>query len=127
MQCVGAFGTACQAAMLLGGPWVNRQYRRVRDALGLADMSVAAVERRQIAAAAAARRPVVVLRPGRAAPLLQRTPPPPSTVPYWELSVSRPAPRREPGAARPAIRRPSRERIVARVRMAAFVAAAARV
>jgi hypothetical protein len=126
MQCVGAFGTACQAATLVGGPWLNRQYRRVRDALGLADMSVQAVERRQIAAAAAARRPQVVLRPGRAAPMLQRTAAPPSPVPFWELPVPRRAPRPEPEADTSPARGLPRRRLVAQVRMAAFVAAAAR-
>lgn len=46
MQCVGAVGTALQAATLVGGPYAYKQYRRVRNAFGLPDNSVAAVEAR---------------------------------------------------------------------------------
>ena len=55
MQCVGAVGTALQAATLFGGPTVYRYYRRARAALGLSDTSVAAQEARQREAELAAR------------------------------------------------------------------------
>ena len=42
MQCVGAVGTALQAATLVGGPIVYAGYRRARSVLGLSDTSVAA-------------------------------------------------------------------------------------
>ncbi len=44
MQCVGAFGTAFQAATVIGGPLAYAGYRRVRATLGLRDTSVAACE-----------------------------------------------------------------------------------
>ena len=42
MQCVGAVGTALQAATLFGGPVAYKYYRRTRNALGLPDTSAAA-------------------------------------------------------------------------------------
>jgi hypothetical protein len=42
MQCVGAAGTALQAATLFGGPLAYKYYRRTRKALGLPDTSAAA-------------------------------------------------------------------------------------
>ena len=44
MTCVGAVGTALQAATLIGGPIAYGGYRRVRARLGLTDTSVAARE-----------------------------------------------------------------------------------
>ena len=44
MTCVGAVGTALQAATLIGGPIAYGGYRRVRARLGLPDTSVAARE-----------------------------------------------------------------------------------
>ena len=51
MQCVGAVGTAFQAATLVGGPIVVKHYQRIRAAFGLEDNSVAAVEARESGAA----------------------------------------------------------------------------
>jgi hypothetical protein len=42
MQCVGAAGTALQAATLFGGPVAYKYYRRARASLGLPDTSAAA-------------------------------------------------------------------------------------
>jgi hypothetical protein len=42
MQCVGAAGTALQAATLFGGPVAYKYYRRARRSLGLPDNSAAA-------------------------------------------------------------------------------------
>ena len=44
MQCVGAAGTALQAATVIGGPFAYAGYRRVRARLGLSDTAVAAQE-----------------------------------------------------------------------------------
>ncbi len=46
MQCVGAVGTALQAATVIGGPIVYAGYRRGRRMLGMRDTSVAACEAR---------------------------------------------------------------------------------
>lgn len=46
MACVGAAGTAFQAATLIGGPFLMKHMQRIRRALGLRDNSVAAVEAR---------------------------------------------------------------------------------
>lgn len=124
MQCVGAVGTACQAATVVAGPWVITRYRRLRDAIGLADMSVAAVEERQRRAAAEEREPKVILRPGRAAPLLQRMAPPRNDVPYWQRPAPprrKPTPVREPSTAEPRI--PARRAFVTQLRVAAATAA----
>ena len=52
MQCVGAVGTALQAATVVGGPIAYAGYRRIRARLGLSDTSVSAVEAAQAAGAA---------------------------------------------------------------------------
>ena len=49
MQCVGAVGTALQAATLFGGPVVYKHYRKVRALVGLPDNSVAAIQARAAA------------------------------------------------------------------------------
>ncbi len=54
MQCVGAVGTAFQAATLIGGPIAAKHYQRIRAAFGLQDNSVAAVEAREQQGAGAA-------------------------------------------------------------------------
>ena len=63
--CVGAVGTACQAATLIGGPIVYGYYRRIRAALGLPDNSYAAVQARAAAEAMGAMSPQ---RPMRTVP-----------------------------------------------------------
>ncbi len=57
MQCVGAVGTALQAATVIGGPIVYAGYRRGRRILGLRDTSVAACEARGQATSAPPARP----------------------------------------------------------------------
>ena len=49
MQCVGAVGSALQAATVIGGPFAYAGYRRARAALGLKDTSVAAQQAAQAA------------------------------------------------------------------------------
>ena len=57
MQCVGAVGTALQAATLVGGPIVYKHYRAIRARLGLPDTSVAAQQARAAEGAALTSRP----------------------------------------------------------------------
>jgi hypothetical protein len=124
MQCVGAVGTACQAATVVAGPWIITRYRRLMDAIGFADMSVAAVEERRRRAAAEAREPRVIRRPGRAAPLLQRMTPPRDDVPYWQRPV--PPRRRRTVVRAPAESHPrvaAHRRLVTQLRVAAATAA----
>lgn len=73
MTCVGAVGTALQAATLIGGPIAYGGYRRVRARLGLPDTSVAAREAELPGSTAPAgtRRPVA---PGYRVPAQRRRP-----------------------------------------------------
>src|SRR4051794_34336617 len=63
MQCVGAAGTALQAATLIGGPYAYRAYRGARRRLGLPDTSAAAEAERARRAAAGEPEPAPARRP----------------------------------------------------------------
>lgn len=79
MQCVGAVGTALQAATLFGAPVVYKHYRTVRRMLGLPDTSVAAQQDR------AAEGAVVTSRPAPS-PIRLNITPRPRTTPRARLA-----------------------------------------